>query len=75
MEQLHYNLLYRWFIGLGVDDQVSVPTVFTKNRDRLLKPRWRANSWPSFSLIGTCAPCFRTTTFPSTARRFKLGHR
>ena len=37
MEQLHYNLLYRWFVGLGVDDQVWVPTVFTKNRDRLLE--------------------------------------
>src|SRR4030081_1478899 len=37
MEQLHYNLLYRWFVGLGVDDPVSVPTVFTKNRDRLLE--------------------------------------
>ncbi len=37
MEQLHYNLLYRWFIGLGMDDQVWVPTVFTKNRDRLLE--------------------------------------
>ena len=37
MEQLHYNLLYRWFVGLGVDDPVWVPTVFTKNRDRLLK--------------------------------------
>src|SRR3979490_1716147 len=36
MEQLHYNLLYRWFVGLGVDDPVWVPTVFTKNRDRLL---------------------------------------
>jgi transposase len=36
MEQLHYNLLYRWFVGLGVDDAVWVPTVFTKNRDRLL---------------------------------------
>src|SRR5262249_6591440 len=35
MEQLHYNLLYRWFVGLGVDDRVWVPTVFTKNRDRL----------------------------------------
>ena len=34
MEQLHYNLLYRWFVGLGVDDRVWVPTVFTKNRDR-----------------------------------------
>jgi transposase len=36
MEQLHYNLLYRWFVGLGVDDAVWVPTVFSKNRDRLL---------------------------------------
>src|SRR5882762_4077091 len=37
MEQLDYNLLYRWFVGLGVDDAVWVPTVFTKNRDRLLE--------------------------------------
>ncbi|MGZ3294547.1 MAG: transposase, partial [Xanthobacteraceae bacterium] len=36
MEQLHYNLLYRWFVGLGVDDPVWVPTVFTRNRNRLL---------------------------------------
>ena len=37
MEQLHYNLLYRWFVGLGVDDAVWVPTVFSKNRERLLE--------------------------------------
>jgi transposase len=37
MEQLNYNLLYRWFVGLGVDEMVWVPTVFTKNRDRLLE--------------------------------------
>jgi transposase len=36
MEQMQYNLLFRWFVGLGVDDAVWVPTVFTKNRDRLL---------------------------------------
>src|SRR5882762_2895850 len=36
MEQLQYNLLFRWFVGLGVDEPVWVPTVFTKNRDRLL---------------------------------------
>ncbi len=36
MEQLDYNLLFRWFVGLGIDDEVWVPTVFTKNRDRLL---------------------------------------
>jgi transposase len=36
MEQMQYNLLFRWFLGLGIDDPVWVPTVFTKNRDRLL---------------------------------------
>ena len=36
MEQLEYNLLFRWFVGLSMDDPVWVPTVFTKNRDRLL---------------------------------------
>ena len=35
MEQLDYNLLYRWFVGLSPDDSVWNPTVFTKNRDRL----------------------------------------
>jgi transposase len=36
MEQTQYNLLYRWFIGLSMDDTVWVPTVFTKNRERLI---------------------------------------
>ena len=36
MEQLDYNLLYRWFVGLGIDEPVWHPTTFTKNRDRLL---------------------------------------
>jgi len=36
MEQLDYNLLFRWFVGLGVDDPIWDVTVFTKNRDRLL---------------------------------------
>lgn len=37
MEQLDYNLLYRWFVGLGMDEPVWVATVFTKNRERLLE--------------------------------------
>jgi transposase len=36
MEQLDYNLLFRWFVGLGMDDPVWSPTTFSKNRDRLL---------------------------------------
>src|ERR1700754_5093481 len=35
MEQLDYNLLYRWFVGLAPDDPVWDPTTFTKNRTRL----------------------------------------
>jgi transposase len=37
MEQIHYNLLFRWFVGLSIDDAVWDATVFTKNRDRLLE--------------------------------------
>src|SRR5215218_3742159 len=36
MEQLDYNILFRWFVGLSLDDAVWSPTTFTKNRDRLL---------------------------------------
>jgi transposase len=37
MEQLEYNLLFRWFVGLNMDEPVWVPTVFSKNRERLLE--------------------------------------
>jgi transposase len=36
MEQMEYNLLFRWFVGLSANEPVWHPTVFTKNRDRLL---------------------------------------
>jgi IS5 family transposase len=36
MEQLDYNLLFRWFVGLNMDDNIWDVTVFTKNRERLL---------------------------------------
>src|SRR6266581_911798 len=37
MEQLDYNLLFRWFVGLNMDDAIWDVTVFTKNRERLLR--------------------------------------
>src|SRR5256714_13360129 len=37
MEQLDYNLLFRWFVGLSTDAQVWDETVFTKNRERLIE--------------------------------------
>ena len=39
MEQIHYNMLFRWFVGLAMDDRVWVPTVFSKNRERLIEHR------------------------------------
>ena len=47
MEQLEFNPLFRWFVGLGTDDRVWDVTVFTKNRERLLagdvEPRFLAH--------------------------------
>jgi hypothetical protein len=37
MEQLDYNLLFRWFVGLNMDDAVWDATVYSKNRERMLK--------------------------------------
>src|SRR5579871_5702020 len=48
MEQLQYNLQFRWFVGLTMDEPVWHPTVFTKNRDRLLEG---AVSEEFFSLV------------------------
>ena len=37
MEEIDYSVLFRWFVGLGLDEEVWDPTVFTKNRNRLLE--------------------------------------
>lgn len=39
MEQIDYSILFRWFVGLSLDDEVWNPTTFTKNRERLLEAR------------------------------------
>ena len=36
MEEIDYSVLFRWFVGLGIDDPIWSPTTFSKNRDRLL---------------------------------------
>src|SRR5216117_1180747 len=36
MEEIDYSVLYRWFVGLSMDDPIWSPTTFSKNRDRLL---------------------------------------
>ena len=37
MEEIDYSILFRWFVGLGMDEEIWSPTTFSKNRDRLLE--------------------------------------
>src|SRR5271167_2410477 len=55
VEQLDYNLLFRWFVGLGMDDAVWNHAVFSKNRDRLLSS---AVAQQFFSEVNRQAKCF-----------------
>ena len=45
MEEIDYSILFRWFVGLNLDEVVWDATTFTKNRDRLLEGRWPRSSW------------------------------
>src|SRR5436309_15457009 len=53
MEQLDYNLLFRWFVGLKADDPIWDATVFTKNRQRLLDGDIARVSDEHFTVDGT----------------------
>ena len=73
MEQPDYNFLFRWFVGLNIDDPVWDVTVFTKNRERLAVGEVAQgffNGW--WSKPGRRA-CSRTSISPSTARLSKRG--
>jgi transposase len=72
MERLDYNLLFRWFVGLNMDDAIWDVTVFTKNR--------AAAGWghcrsllPSRAPAGTSGVCSRTSTSPWMERYWKRG--
>jgi transposase len=45
MERLEYDLLFRWFVGLGIDDAAWDDSAFSKNRDRLLEGDIAATFW------------------------------
>src|SRR5262249_54618285 len=65
MEQIDYNLLFRWFVGLGMDDGVWSPTTFTKNRDRLLDGDIAATFFDAVLLHPHTAPLLPAHPFPS----------
>jgi transposase len=73
IEEIDYNILFRWFVGLNLDDAVWDATVFTKNRDRLLetgvaKEFW---CWRWSKPAGRDGP--RTNTSRSTEVCWKRG--
>ena len=41
MEQIKFNIMFHWFVGLGINEQVWHPATFTHNRDRAAHPRHR----------------------------------
>ena len=68
MEQMQYNLLFRWFVGLGIDEPAWVPTVFTKNRDRLLTTEMSRKVMAAILAPAKSHRCCRMITSRSTAR-------
>ena len=67
VEQIDYNLLFRWFVGLGMDDAVWNHAVFSKNRDRLVDQRCGAAVLRRGQPAGKAVSC-PTSTSPWTAR-------
>ena len=68
MEQLDYNLLFRWFVGLRWTTRSGIPTVFTKNRERLLEGDIARAFFEQVLAQAQGAPLSRTSTSRSTGR-------
>ena len=67
MEQLDYNFLFRWFVGLSIDDPVWDATTFSKNRERLLKARSQTVFSRPWSNRPAPKGCSATSTLRLTA--------
>jgi len=73
LEQLHYNLLFRWFVGLSPDDPIWHPTTFTKNRERLLNDDVMGRFLEKLMAAPEVKHCSATSTSPSMAPCCKPG--
>src|SRR6267378_1426962 len=73
MEQLEYNLLFRWFVGLAMDDAVWVPTTFTKNRDRLLAGDIARAFFEDVVALRAAVACCPPSISPAMARCSRRG--
>ena len=75
MEQLDYNLLFRWFVGLGVDDPVWDHSTYSKNRDRLLDADVAKKFLAAILAHAKVAPLLSDEHSTLTARSFRRGPR
>ena len=75
MEQINYNLLFRWFVGLGIDDAVWDHSTFSKPGSDCSAPMSLPSSSQPFCVIPRSRAFCRTSTFRSTARWWKPGPR
>ena len=74
MEEIDYSMLFRWFIGLSMDEPIWSPTTFSKNRDRLLKGDIAERVLRRRGRARRARPaCCRTSTSPSTGRCSRRG--
>ena len=67
-EQLDYNLLFRWFVGLSIDEPIWDHSSFTKNRDRLIEARVARSCCGAWYARRRRHSCSRTSTSASMAR-------
>jgi transposase len=75
MEQINYNLLFRWFVGLGIDDAVWDHSTFSKNRERLLGADVAAKFLAAVLRHPKVTRFLSDEHFRSTARWWKPGPR
>jgi transposase len=80
MEQLDYNILFRWFVGMDMDEPVWAPTVFTKNRDRLLNQAiarsfFQVSANPVYGLNAAHSDSSRFRQKPSEPVQVRVGKR
>ena len=74
-EPMRYSLLFRWLFGLGISDPVWVPTVFTRNRDRLLATDMSRKIMAAILSHREVAPLLSENHFPVGARWSRPGPR
>jgi hypothetical protein len=72
-ERLEFDLLFRWSVGLGIDDPAWNHSVFSKNRDRLLECEIAAKFLAAILTQPRSSGCCIRCTSPSTARSSKSG--